>query len=98
MRLFLAINLPPHTRRDIVEAIAPLKETGVDVRWTAESKLHLTMKFLGEQEPSRMAGTVQAVEDGSVTAPPHVTVVVVPRRPTSTATSLSLARCVAVPP
>ena len=69
MRLFLAINLPPDTRRDIVEAIAPLREVGASVRWTAETKLHLTMKFLGEQEPSRVeqiATVVRAVTSNHV--------------------------------
>ena len=61
MRLFLAINLPPDTRRDIVEAVAPLKEVGTDVQWTAESKLHLTMKFLGEQEQTRIEEIMSVV-------------------------------------
>jgi hypothetical protein len=40
---------------------------------------------------------VHVAEDGSVTGPPHATVVVVPRRATSTVRSSWLARCVAVP-
>lgn len=54
MRLFLAINLPPHLRSAISVATAPLRNVAPDVRWTSEAKLHLTMKFLGEQDESRL--------------------------------------------
>lgn len=49
MRLFLAINLPADVRRDIVAATAPLRECVPEVAWIDEARLHLTLKFLGEQ-------------------------------------------------
>ena len=49
MRLFLAINLEPEVRRDIIDATAPLRTALPGVSWADESKMHLTLKFLGEQ-------------------------------------------------
>jgi RNA 2',3'-cyclic 3'-phosphodiesterase len=52
MRLFLAINPPAEVRRAAWEATAPLREVGPDLSWVAESKIHLTLKFLGVQPDS----------------------------------------------
>jgi 2'-5' RNA ligase len=54
VRLFLAINLPPEIRRDILEATAPLRELVPEASWMDEPRLHLTLKFLGEQPPERL--------------------------------------------
>ena len=61
MRLFLAINLPPEVRREIAAATALLRETVPDVAWIAESRLHLTLKFLGEQPEECVAGIQEAM-------------------------------------
>ena len=55
MRLFLAINLPPEVRREIDAATAALRDCAPDVAWITEARLHLTLKFLGEQPESRVA-------------------------------------------
>jgi 2'-5' RNA ligase len=57
VRLFLAINLPPAVRHAIVEAAAPLREAAPTLPWVDAEKLHLTVKFLGEQ-PEEMATAV----------------------------------------
>jgi len=49
VRLFLAINLPPEVRQAIAEAAAPLREIAPALSWVQEQKIHLTVKFLGEQ-------------------------------------------------
>lgn len=54
MRLFLAINLAPDVRRDILDATAPLRETAPEASWVDEPRLHLTLKFLGEQPAERL--------------------------------------------
>ena len=64
MRLFLAINLPSEARRDILDATATLRETAPEVSWLDEPRIHLTLKFLGEQPPERLdaiASTATAV-------------------------------------
>ena len=49
MRLFLAINLEPDVRRDVIDATGPLREAAPSLTWADESRLHLTLKFLGAQ-------------------------------------------------
>lgn len=49
MRLFLAINLEPEMRRSVIEATAPLRDAAPSLGWVDESRLHLTLKFLGAQ-------------------------------------------------
>lgn len=59
MRLFLAINLDPALRRAVVDATAPLRDAAPGVAWVAEPRIHLTLKFLGEQ-PSERAEQIAA--------------------------------------
>lgn len=57
MRLFLAINIPPHVRHAVVEAAAPLRAIAPKLGWVREPLLHLTVKFLGDH-PDTVAGQV----------------------------------------
>src|ERR687895_2562562 len=49
MRLFLAVEFEQGLRRALREATAPLRALAPDAGWVAEDRLHLTLKFLGEQ-------------------------------------------------
>lgn len=49
MRLFLAVEFEQDLRRALREATAPLRALVPDAGWVAEDRLHLTLKFLGEQ-------------------------------------------------
>jgi RNA 2',3'-cyclic 3'-phosphodiesterase len=65
VRLFLAINLEPAMRRSVIDATAPLREAAPSLGWMDESRLHLTLKFLGERsdallEPLKDAMTTVA--------------------------------------
>ena len=62
MRLFLAINLDPALRREILDATAPLRSAAPSLSWADETKLHLTLKFLGEQ-PDDVAPRVSRAVD-----------------------------------
>jgi RNA 2',3'-cyclic 3'-phosphodiesterase len=55
VRLFLAINLSPDVQREVADATAALRECGPELGWVRETKLHLTLKFLGEQPEERVA-------------------------------------------
>lgn len=55
MRLFLAINLPPDERRAIRRATTAMRDAAHGVAWVGEERLHLTMKFLGEQPDAALA-------------------------------------------
>lgn len=50
VRLFIAINLPESQRHAIHHATAPLRSAANMVTWVAPDCIHLTMKFLGEQQ------------------------------------------------
>ena len=54
MRLFLAINLPAEVRREIDAATTPLRECAPELTWVSEPRLHLTLKFFGEQPAERL--------------------------------------------
>ena len=52
MRLFLAINPRADVRTRINDALEPLRGVAPTLRWVAADRLHLTVKFLGEQPES----------------------------------------------
>ncbi len=60
MRLFLAIPLSDELRRAVVEARSILEVPGHAWRFVRDDGLHLTIRFLGEVDPSRKA----ALADG----------------------------------
>ena len=61
MRLFLAINFPETVRREIATATASLRESAPELGWIAEDRMHLTLKFLGEQAESRVDALAAAM-------------------------------------
>ncbi len=84
VRLFIAINLPESERQAIHESTAPLRAAANSVTWVAPDCIHLTMKFLGEQQPEdvpklheALAGVARRfhplrLEVGGVGAFPHL--------------------------
>jgi len=63
VRLFLAINFPAEVRREIVAASTPLRDCAPELAWVDEPRLHLTLKFLGEQ-PAERVDEIQAAMAG----------------------------------
>lgn len=66
MRLFLAINLDPGLRRSIIEATSRLRDVAPTLNWMDETRLHLTLKFLGEQPDEivpRLSASVSQVAE-----------------------------------
>jgi RNA 2',3'-cyclic 3'-phosphodiesterase len=61
MRLFLAVELEPRLRRALREAAAPLRALAPDAGWVAEDRLHLTLKFLGEQPETLVQPLTEAM-------------------------------------
>ncbi|MGI8546991.1 MAG: RNA 2',3'-cyclic phosphodiesterase [Gemmatimonadaceae bacterium] len=51
VRLFLAVNFAPELREALHGATMQLRTAAPEVRWTSAERLHLTLKFLGEQPP-----------------------------------------------
>jgi len=58
MRLFIAVNLPEAIRERIYEDVAPLRAASAGIRWVAAPVLHVTLKFLGEQD-ERLVGDLR---------------------------------------
>ena len=56
MRAFIAINFPHEMRSRLWSAAAPLRTKSYPVRWVPADLIHLTVKFLGEVEHSRISG------------------------------------------
>ena len=75
MRLFLAINPPLEVRSAIWNATAAVRRAWPDVTWVAESRIHLTLKFLGEQPDGAVGPLADAIRVvGQSHAAPHVRV------------------------
>jgi len=63
MRLFLAVELERTLRRALREATAPLRAVAPDAGWVAEDRLHLTLKFLGEQPETLVSPLTDAMTE-----------------------------------
>lgn len=59
MRLFVAINLPLPLRHAVHEAAAPLRDAVPWISWVPAERLHITVKFIGDQ-PDEIAGPLAA--------------------------------------
>jgi 2'-5' RNA ligase len=53
VRLFVALNFPPHVRQALWQATAPLRDLALPVKWVRPEGVHLTLKFLGEVPEER---------------------------------------------
>jgi RNA 2',3'-cyclic 3'-phosphodiesterase len=63
MRLFFAVEPDAGARRAAAALVAPLRaRTGArSVRWVREENLHVTLRFLGDVEPTRVPELAAAV-------------------------------------
>ena len=55
MRAFLGIGLPAGVRDAIASAIEPVRGLHAPIAWTAPKNLHITLDFLGDIAPERVA-------------------------------------------
>jgi RNA 2',3'-cyclic 3'-phosphodiesterase len=62
VRLFLAINFQPEVRRAVIEATSDLRAAAPTLNWMDESRLHITLKFLGEQEDTVVTSLGEALD------------------------------------
>ena len=70
IRSFLAIELPESILRKIGEIQESLRSSHADVRWTNPEKIHLTLKFFGNIEESRIDPIFKAIEEPIRNTPP----------------------------
>jgi 2'-5' RNA ligase len=62
IRSFLAIELPRTIRKKIEEVEKDLKSSHADVRWVDPEKIHLTLKFFGNIDESRIDPIVKSIQ------------------------------------
>jgi 2'-5' RNA ligase len=62
LRSFLAIELPRAILQKIGGVQEDLKSSHADVRWVSPEKIHLTLKFFGNIEESRIEPIVKSIE------------------------------------
>jgi 2'-5' RNA ligase len=70
-RVFCAVELPPDVRERMAEHIARLRDQAPHVRasWDRAEKLHITLKFLGEIEQSRVEALTGAAARAAESVP-----------------------------
>lgn len=54
MRCFIAIPLPDEIHHQLSKIQLELKETGADAKWVEAGNVHLTLKFLGDVQESKI--------------------------------------------
>jgi 2'-5' RNA ligase len=64
IRCFVALNLPPELKVRLAELEARLKEARADVSWVKPENTHLTLKFLGGVEETRVPIVKRAIQEG----------------------------------
>ena len=70
IRSFLAIELPEPILGKIEGVQGDLKSAHADVRWVNPEKIHLTLKFFGNIEESRIDPIFKSIEEAIRNTPP----------------------------
>lgn len=61
IRTFIAIPTSPDVQQRMAEIQAKLKATETEVKWDTPEKFHITLKFLGNIEPSKIEPLAEAL-------------------------------------
>ena len=70
LRSFLAVELPKPILKKVEEVQADLKSSPIDVKWVHSEQIHLTLKFFGNIEESKIEPIIKSVEGLSQTTSP----------------------------
>jgi 2'-5' RNA ligase len=54
IRCFIAVTLPEETKKALGSVITEMKKAEADVKWVPAGNIHLTLKFLGNTDASRV--------------------------------------------
>lgn len=73
IRVFIAFHLPEDLRGHIRGVQEHLRSCGLRMRWVAPENIHLTLKFLGDIDPSDTEPIAQAMSEAAEgTSPLHL--------------------------
>lgn len=61
LRCFIAIAIPETVRKEIREFTEPLRAARSDVRWVSADNLHITLKFLGATDETKIGPMTEAI-------------------------------------
>src|ERR1700756_923711 len=61
MRLFVALEIPGEIRGALAAFLKELRAIAPQAKWVRADNLHVTLKFLGEVEPSKLAAVKTAL-------------------------------------
>jgi RNA 2',3'-cyclic 3'-phosphodiesterase len=70
VRTFIALNLPAAERVLLYDALAPLRETSLPVRWLVATSLHVTIKFLGDTDAAAVPDIDRALHEAAARRAP----------------------------
>src|SRR2546425_11953246 len=64
VRAFVALNLPDQVRHELWDALAPLRQRRekLPVKWVRPENIHLSLKFLGDVEETRVLELAAALK------------------------------------
>jgi RNA 2',3'-cyclic 3'-phosphodiesterase len=66
LRLFVAVELPDQTKRELSRAADALRAAGArDLRWVRPEGIHVTLKFLGATDERQVAEIERAVAEAA---------------------------------
>ena len=63
-RLFIAAELPPNIKAELIDTQARLRGTNLPVIWVAPGMMHLTLRFLGETSVALIPKLERAIRAG----------------------------------
>jgi 2'-5' RNA ligase len=70
LRVFIAVSIPEPVACFLRDVQARLQLPATDVRWLAVKNIHLTLKFLGDVDPSRVLDVAARMDDAAGQIPP----------------------------
>ena len=62
MRCFLAVDIPEHIKKNLLQVVHNIKKDLTGVKWVEPYNLHITIKFLGEIEDKKVPGLLEVLE------------------------------------
>lgn len=62
MRTFIAVDIPDGIKQEMAKVQERLRQAGVEAGWTRPEGMHLTLKFLGEVQESRVKEIMSALK------------------------------------
>ena len=65
MRVFFGIGLPPDIRKQVGDFSESLKPRLPRMKWVEEKNLHITLRFMGEVEETRLTAIIGAARDAA---------------------------------